>query len=110
MAGSGEIVTHGELDDRSARLANLFRAAGLQPGDHVAVLLPNHPRYLEVVWAALRSGLYITPVNRYLTAAEAGYVVDNCDAKVRRAGALADADPGRPAEEPLGELMLYSSG
>ena len=82
MVGSGEIVTHGQLDDRSRRLANLFEEAGLRPGDHVAVLLENHPRYLEVAWAAMRSGLYLTTVNRYLTAGEAEYIVADSDAKV----------------------------
>jgi long-chain acyl-CoA synthetase len=82
MARSGEVVTHGELDERSNRLARYFRSQGLVAGDHVAVLLENHPRYLEVVWAALRSGLYITTVNRYLTVSEAGYIISNCDARV----------------------------
>jgi len=80
MAGSGEIVTYRALDARSKRLANVFRAAGLAPGDHVAVLLENHPRYFEVVWAALRAGLYVTPINWHLTADEVGYIVEDCEA------------------------------
>jgi acyl-CoA synthetase (AMP-forming)/AMP-acid ligase II len=82
MAHSGEVVTHGELNERSNRLARYFRAEGLVAGDHIALLLENHPYYLEVVWAALRSGLYVTTVNRYLTVNEAGYIIDNCDARV----------------------------
>ena len=82
MGGSGEIVTYRELDERSNRLAQLMYAAGLRRGDHLAVFLENHPRYFEVVWAGLRSGLYVTTVNRYLTGEEAGYIVDNCEARV----------------------------
>ncbi len=81
-AQSGEEVSFRELDDRSNQLAQLMWDAGLRPGDHAAVFLENHLRYFEVVWAALRSGLYITTVNRYLTAEEAGYIVDNCEAQV----------------------------
>ena len=33
-------------------------------------------------WAAFRSGLYLTAVNHHLTAKEAGYIIDNCDAEV----------------------------
>ncbi len=80
-AATGEVVTHGELDERSTRLARLLQAGGLQPGDHIALFMENHPRYFEVLWAALRSGLILTTVNRYLTAEEAGYIVDNCDAR-----------------------------
>lgn len=80
MAGSGERVTYRELDERSNRLAQLMWAAGLRLGDHVAVLLENNVRYPEVYWAAVRSGLYITTVNRYLTGEEAAYIVQDCGA------------------------------
>jgi fatty-acyl-CoA synthase len=91
MAGSGEIVTYRELDERSNRLAQLLGAAGLRPGDHVAIFAENHPRYFEVFWAAARSGLYFTTVNRYLQADEAAYIVNDCGAKALIAsGAKAD--------------------
>jgi len=82
MAGSGEQVTYRELDERSNRLAQLMWAAGLRPGDHIAALLENNVRYPEVYWAAIRSGLYLTTVNRYLTGEEAAYIVEDCGAKV----------------------------
>ena len=70
---TGEVVTHAELDARPNRLAQLLWAEGLRRGDHLAVFLENHLRYFEVAWAAFRSGLYLTTVNRYLTAPEASY-------------------------------------
>jgi fatty-acyl-CoA synthase len=79
---TGVATTYRELDDRSNQLAQLMWAKGLRPGDHVAIFMENHLRYFEVVWAALRSGLYLTTINRYLTADEAGYILDNCEAKV----------------------------
>ncbi|MGW8538514.1 AMP-binding protein [Rhodococcus qingshengii] len=82
MAGSGQQQTFAELDKRSAQLAQLFWAEGLRTGDHVAILMENHLRYIEVFWAAFRSGLYLTAINHYLTPTEAGYIVDNCDAQV----------------------------
>ncbi|HEU5084872.1 MAG TPA: acyl-CoA synthetase [Acidimicrobiales bacterium] len=81
MAGSGDTVTYAELEAGSNRLAHLLRSRGLEAGAHVAVLLPNHPRYFEVVWACLRSGLYITPINWHLGPEEAGYIVEDCDAE-----------------------------
>jgi fatty-acyl-CoA synthase len=148
-ARTGEVITYAELDARSNRLAQLLWSEGLRRGDHIAVFLENHLRYFEVAWAAFRSGLYLTTVNRYLTAPEASYIVDDCGAQVlvssralhgvaaaipnqapdcRRflvvdglpAGAAdrfesyeaaVDAHPAeRLDEEPLGDLMLYSSG
>jgi len=82
MAGSGQVVTYRELDERSNRLAQLLFAAGLRPGDGIAVFLENHPRFFEVVWAAQRSGLYYTAISSRLTAPEVEYIVNDCGAKV----------------------------
>jgi acyl-CoA synthetase (AMP-forming)/AMP-acid ligase II len=80
MGESGEVVTYRELDRRSKQVARLLHRSGLRPGGHVAVLLENHPRYFEIVWGALRSGLYVTPINWHLTAGEVGYIVEDCGA------------------------------
>ncbi len=77
---TGEVLTYGELEERSRRVAHHLRAAGLRPGDHVAMVSGNDVRMLEVYWGALRSGLYVTAVNWHLTAAEAGFVIDDCGA------------------------------
>ncbi len=82
MAGSGETLSYRELDRRSNRLAQLLHARGLRPGDHIAIFMENHPRYFETVWAALRSGLYYSPINWHLTAGEAAYVANDCGARV----------------------------
>ncbi len=81
MAGSGQAVTYGELDRRSLQLARVWRRAGLKTGDGVALLSENTPWYHEVYWAAMRSGLYLTPINRHLTADEVAYIVQDCGAK-----------------------------
>ncbi|MFI8853086.1 AMP-binding protein [Streptomyces sp. NPDC053499] len=80
-ARTGRVLTYGQLEERSVRLANRLRAAGLRPGDHLALLSDNDPRCLEVYWAALRSGLYITAVNSHLTPDEAAYIVRDCEAR-----------------------------
>ncbi len=82
MAGSGETVTYRELDERSNRLAHLLRAEGLQRGDHYAVFLENHVRFVECSAAGERSGLYYTNVNSYLSAGELAYIVNNSLSKV----------------------------
>ena len=77
MARSGEVITYGVLDERSIRLARVWQEAGLSRGDHVAIFMENHARFFEVVWAALRSGLYITTINSYLTAPEVAYILSD---------------------------------
>ena len=79
---SGKIITYRQLNDRSNQLAQLFWDKGLRKGDHVAIFMENNLRFYEVIWAALRSGLYLTTINQYLTDEEAGYILDNCGAQV----------------------------
>ncbi len=78
---TGETVTYQELDDRSNRLAQLLYAAGLRFGDRIALCMENNARYLEVAWAAQRSGLVYAPVNSHFNADEVAYILDDCDAQ-----------------------------
>ena len=64
------MVSYGELDDRSARLASLLRGRGLRSGDTLLILLGNDVRWGEVAWACWRSGLYLGAANAHLTAGE----------------------------------------
>jgi acyl-CoA synthetase (AMP-forming)/AMP-acid ligase II len=80
MAGTGDSISYGELERRSVQLARVLRQAGLRPGDVVALLTENGLRALEVYWAALRSGLYITAVNYRLKPDEMAYIVNDSGA------------------------------
>ncbi len=82
MAESGRTVTFAELESSSNQGAQLFRALGLRRGDHIAILLDNHPRFLQICWAAQRSGLFYTAISWRLRSDEVAYIVNNCDAKV----------------------------
>jgi fatty-acyl-CoA synthase len=84
---TGEVRTFRDLDERSNRLAQLLHAHGLRPGDHLAIYLENNLAFFDAVFAGLRSGLFVTPINHHLPAAEAAYIVDNCDASALIASA-----------------------
>ena len=82
MASTGTAVTFGELEADANRGAQLFRSLGLQRGDHIALLLENHPAFLKLCWAAQRAGLYYTAISWRLQSDEVEYIVNNCEAKV----------------------------
>ncbi len=110
MAKSGEAITYRELDSRSNQGAQLFRSLGLQKGDHIALLMENTPVFMEVCWAAQRSGLYYTAISRYLTADEIAYIVKDCGARVvittpKCVEAVAPLITGAP-----GEPIFYITG
>jgi fatty-acyl-CoA synthase len=77
MGSSGETVTYGQLEERSVRFARALRSLGVGVGDHIAILMENNSRYLEVAWAAQRSGLFYTAINTHLRAGEVQYILDD---------------------------------
>jgi O-succinylbenzoate-CoA ligase len=68
-------ITYQELNDRVARLARGLRAKGVRAGDRVAYLGPNHPVYLETLFACGLLGAVFVPVNFRLTAPEIDFVL-----------------------------------
>jgi acyl-CoA synthetase (AMP-forming)/AMP-acid ligase II len=82
MAETGETFTYADLERTSNQGAQLFRALGLKRGDHIAILLENHPLFFQICWAAQRAGLYYTAISWRLQQGEVEYIVNNCEARV----------------------------
>ncbi|MGK2959199.1 MAG: AMP-binding protein [Acidimicrobiales bacterium] len=73
--------TFSELNGRANQLARALQARGLVEGDGVALICANRPEFPEVIFAALRSGLRLTPINWHLSTEEMAYIVQDCGAK-----------------------------
>jgi fatty-acyl-CoA synthase len=76
------MVTYRQLDERSNQGAQLFRSLGLQAGDHIGMMLENNRQFLEIVWAAQRSGIIFTPISTHLKRDEVVYILENCGAQL----------------------------
>jgi fatty-acyl-CoA synthase len=81
-------VVHGErrysyrqLAERSWRLANALRSAGLAKGDRVATLLFNSPAMLEAHFGVPAAGGILVAVNYRLSGAEIGYILQHSGAR-----------------------------
>src|SRR3954452_6990112 len=81
MAGSGQAVTYGELNDRSNQLAQLLYQRGVRPGGAICICMENHPSYFIATWAGQRSGLYYTAASSRLGVDEMEYIINDCGAK-----------------------------
>jgi crotonobetaine/carnitine-CoA ligase len=68
---TGEVtLTYGELDRGSEAVARGLRSLGLEPGDRIAVLLPNDWT-LMITWLACAKGSYLmVPINAAFGASE----------------------------------------
>ncbi|MEY4373429.1 MAG: hypothetical protein RL219_2198, partial [Actinomycetota bacterium] len=82
MGGSGFTQSFAQLDAAANRLSHLLRAAGVQPGDHVAICMENHDRYFEVVWGCHYAGAVYTACSSRLTSGELSYIINDCAARV----------------------------
>ena len=70
-----------ELAERSWRLANALRSAGLAKGDRVATLLFNSPAMLEAHFGVPAAGGILVAVNNRLSGAEVGYILQHSGAR-----------------------------
>ena len=82
IMGNGERCTYAEFEQKSNRLAHVFRDCGLQWGDHVSLILENSVLAVVAQGAAERTGLYYTPVNHHLTPSEAAWVINDSQARL----------------------------
>ncbi|HEX6422279.1 MAG TPA: AMP-binding protein [Acidimicrobiales bacterium] len=82
LGSSGRVVTYADLDAEANQVSHLFRSLGLQPGDHVAFCLENHPRFFALAWGAIYAGLYYTAMSSRLTTDEMAYILEDSGARV----------------------------
>jgi len=90
-------VTYSELAGRARRLANGLRTLGVAKGDRVAWLGPNHPAFLESLFAVGLLGAALAPVNHRLDEAEIDWILQDTKPRVliqhSAAGATAVRSP-----------------
>ncbi|HOA49224.1 MAG TPA: AMP-binding protein [Novosphingobium sp.] len=69
------VLTWQDLDARSNRLARALFAAGLQPGDRVAILARNAIEFIEIVAATYKARMSWVNINYRYTSSEVEYVL-----------------------------------
>ena len=77
----GRRYSYRQLAERSWRLANALRSAGLDKGDRVATLLFNSPAMLEAHFGVPAAGGILVAVNNRLAGAEIGYILRHSGAR-----------------------------
>lgn len=115
----GRPVTYSQLHERVMGLARGLRAHGVRRDDRVAYLGPNHPAYLETLFATGLLGAIFVPVNTRLAAPEIDHVLADCGATVLvrpdtvddiRQPGMNLTSPAEPVtlDDPC--LIMYTSG
>ena len=78
----GKLITYFELDRLVNSFARALQALGIQPGDKVAVCLPNIPQVIIANLAVFRIGAVTVQVNPLYTERELAYQINDSDARL----------------------------
>ena len=74
-------MTYRELRDAVDKFAASLHALGVQPGDRVAIMLPNTPQYVIAFMGALRAGAIAVNTNPTYTARELAHQMKDSGAE-----------------------------
>ena len=109
--------TYGQLGKRVYRLAHGLASLGVRTGDRVGYLGPNHPAFIETMFACGDIGAIFVPMNYRLAGPEIAYMVSDagCDVLVYGPELAPVVDSIRPEGPirhyiPVGEARGDESG
>ncbi len=75
LASGQRRSTFWELRNRVGSIAAMLKRQGFEVGDRLAILLPNQPEYIELVYACSWLGVIAVPLNIRLSATEIDHVL-----------------------------------
>ncbi len=75
-------INYSELDRAARGVAAGLRSRGLEPGDHVSLMVPNVPEFTIAYFGILYAGCTVVPLNVLLTAPEVEYHLTDSDSKL----------------------------
>ena len=91
-------LTFAEVDRAARGIATGLRARGIEPGDKVAILIPNLPEFTPTYFGILYAGGTVVPLNVLLTAPEVTYHLEDSDAVLLVAHPLFETPARKGAE------------
>jgi len=94
--------TYQQFGERADRLSVALTEAGVKPGDHIAVMLPNTHYMLECFYGICQTGAVMVPLNYRIQASDMEYIINHSDAKML----IVDAEFTAPIQEIEANLSL----
>src|SRR6266852_9332844 len=102
-------LNYWQLHNRVKSMAAALSQRGIRRGDRLALLLPNEPEYIQLIYACSWLGVIVVPINTRLSVVEIDHILADASAHgLVRHSSLA-APSGRASwelvidEEPLAE-------
>ncbi|HVT15954.1 MAG TPA: non-ribosomal peptide synthase/polyketide synthase [Thermoanaerobaculia bacterium] len=82
LTAAGELFTYRELDRRANRLARHLHAAGVRPGDRVALALERSAEMVVAIFAALKAGAAYVPLDPASPAERLAFILEDSGASL----------------------------
>jgi len=106
----GERLTYAELDEAARQFAGELLAMGVQPGDRVAVMVPNVPGFTIAYFGVLYAGCVVVPLNTLLVANEVAFQLEDSEARALVVHAQTAAVAIEAAQRVAGCRHIYTVG
>ena len=81
-----------QAKEEICRLARCLYVKGVRPGDHVALLLPNSPANVWLIFALAKLGATRVPLNTSIARKELEFIINHTDAKYLITSQIIDDD------------------
>jgi long-chain acyl-CoA synthetase len=75
-------LNYGLLEQAAMRVAAMLAQRGIEPGDRVALMLPNVPHFVVAYYGILRAGAVVVPLNVLSKQREVDYYLRDSGAKL----------------------------
>lgn len=99
------VIPYGMLAQGAARVAGWLQELGVQPGDRVAVSMPNIPHMPIVYYGILWAGGVVVPMNPLYKSREVGYVLADSESRALFAWDGVAEEAGKGAAEAGSEFI-----
>ena len=84
--------SHGDLNEAARAWARILIGLGVQPGEHIGILLTTRPEFVELLFGIAMAGAVAVPVNARYQPGELAYLVKDADLVVlATTGKVADS-------------------
>jgi fatty-acyl-CoA synthase len=112
LVAGAERRTYAQLNERASRVGHHLAAAGVRPGEHVAILAHNRAEWIEAMLGAYKIRAVPIPVNFRYVAAELRHVLADSDsvALIGERSLLARAAEIRGELPKLRHLVVIEDG
>ncbi|TDC40286.1 acyl-CoA synthetase [Actinomadura sp. KC345] len=112
LVAGPERRTYAQLDERASRVGHHLAAAGVRPGEHVAILAYNRAEWIEAMLGVFKIRAVPVPVNYRYVAAELRHVLSDSDsvAIIGERSLLAKAEEIRGDLPELRHVVVLEDG